>query len=269
MKIISEFKRDDIVFNHYIYEENNREVFLPHTHDALEIVYLKNGDITYTIEDKNYRVGSGALILTREGLVHNILFNSKEIYDRYCIVFDKGILKSEVYNKIPKTLNVIDASQNDNIVDIFRKADYYFNHLSNEDYHQILKSLTEEVLCNVMLQSDEIKQFTAHPYVTSAIALIKSDLSYNIAEICDLLHITKSYLHKLFIKHLGVTPKEYIISKRLEKARLEIQEGMAPTDVYINCGFTDYCTFYRNYKKYFGYIPSREPERKITQMIKT
>ena len=57
-----------------------------------------------------------------------------------------------------------------------------------------------------------------------------------------------------------MSPKQYIISKRLAKARKMIRRGERPTAVSAECGFGDYTTFFRNYKKYFGYSPSLESE---------
>ena len=44
-------------------------------------------------------------------------------------------------------------------------------------------------------------------------------------------------------------------------ARRLIRRGRRPTDVFTECGFNDYATFFRNYKSYFGYAPSEECEK--------
>ena len=64
-----------------------------------------------------------------------------------------------------------------------------------------------------------------------------------------------------------MTPAKYILSKRMLKAQKMIHRGEKPTAVYIKCGFDDYATFFRNYKKYFGYPPSAAAEIEITREI--
>ena len=53
--------------------------------------------------------------------------------------------------------------------------------------------------------------------------------------------------------------------KRLSKAQQLIAMGKKPTEIYTECGFTDYGTFFRNYTKHFGFSPSQRDEIFITR----
>ena len=77
-----------------------------------------------------------------------------------------------------------------------------------------------------------------------------------IDEICRQIGVSKSYLYRLFQVDLQTTPKAYIMEQRLNLARQEIILGAKATAVYTQCGFTDYSTFFRAYKKHFGYPPT-------------
>ena len=57
--------------------------------------------------------------------------------------------------------------------------------------------------------------------------------------------------------------------KRLSKAQKLIIEGEKPTSIYVECGFTDYGTFFRNYTSYFGYTPSQKDEIVIERNIES
>ena len=48
-----------------------------------------------------------------------------------------------------------------------------------------------------------------------------------------------------------------------------MKSGKKPYDIYQACGFSDYATFYRNYKLHFGHIPSLENEIEIIRDIKS
>ena len=81
------------------------------------------------------------------------------------------------------------------------------------------------------------------------------------------LYITKSHLHHLFSKHLQLTPAKYITQKRLMLARRKLRRGEKPTAVFSDCGFEDYATFFRNYKRHFGYSPAEESKAVINRTI--
>ena len=69
--------------------------------------------------------------------------------------------------------------------------------------------------------------------------------------------VTESYLYRLFKNELHKTPAKYIASKRLLLAERMISDGESPTTVYEKCGFSDYTTFYRDYRAHFGHTPSK------------
>ena len=77
----------------------------------------------------------------------------------------------------------------------------------------------------------------------------------NLDIICDRFFISKSHLNRKFKKIIGTTVWEYITTKRLLLAKELLQNGIAPTNAYSQCGFKDYCTFFRAYKAKFGISP--------------
>ena len=106
--------------------------------------------------------------------------------------------------------------------------------------------------------------------IDKAIEYIEKNITQNftLETLCNQLYINKSHLHRLFLKHLQITPKKYITSKRLEFAQKLLRRGAKPIDVYLYCGFSEYSTFFRDYKKHFGYSPSQEADKKIKREIR-
>ena len=64
----------------------------------------------------------------------------------------------------------------------------------------------------------------------------------------------------LFKSETGLSLGHYITAKRLQKARRLIAEGRALTAVCYDCGFTNYSTFYRAWKKQYDLSPKRGSE---------
>lgn len=62
-------------------------------------------------------------------------------------------------------------------------------------------------------------------YFTKAIAYMKQNLyqPINIEEVCHALHISKSYLHKIFIQELQCPPGKYLQYVKLEEAKKLLQ----------------------------------------------
>ena len=246
--------------------------FSPHIHDAYELLFLTQGEATYTVDGKAYSLSRGSFVLTRPMSVHSITFHVPSEYERYDLLFDADILSSKVCDWIPASLDVISLRNDTVIPELFRKMDYYCANLSADALEVVLKHLTEEVLLNIYLASQQAQprsKYTENPFVKQAVAYIDSHLTeaLSVVYICEQLHITQSYLLHLFKKHLNISPKKYIMSKRLAMAQMALRTGLKPVDVYKQCGFSDYSTFFRAYKNYFGYTPSAENNRELLRNI--
>jgi AraC-like DNA-binding protein len=63
-------------------------------------------------------------------------------------------------------------------------------------------------------------------------------------------------LRKIFEKKLGVSPKEYMISLRMEYAKQLLSSGeVGVAEAAQMCGYAEPCHFSREFKKRFGISP--------------
>lgn len=75
-----------------------------------------------------------------------------------------------------------------------------------------------------------------------------------LAEICN---ISEVYLRKLFLKHLKVTPKQYISEIRLSKAKQLLSDGIFKISaISEKCGFSSSYNFSRFFKNKTGITPT-------------
>jgi AraC-like DNA-binding protein len=82
---------------------------------------------------------------------------------------------------------------------------------------------------------------------------LKEDLS--IETLASKFYISKYFLMHKFKADTGYTLHGYIQQKRLIKASDLIKKGKPITEVYLDCGFGDYSSFIRAFKKTFNLSP--------------
>jgi len=265
IKNYGEYKDNHLIYNHRAFYNLDQYNYGSQIHDIFELLYLKNGDLNYTVEGKNFRAEKNTLILTPPDKQHLLQYNHLQVYDRYDVLFDETIVPAEIWRPITNGIDVLHLEGSPFIVELFEKMDYYCKYFKGETLKRILSHLTEEILYNIAVDSQKLLQepSTAHPIVMQAVEYIDKNLQkdLDLDELCRELFITKSYLHQLFTKYLKISPKKYIITKQLALAQREIREGAHPTTLYTDCGFSNYSTFYRAYKNHFGYSPSEEMEK--------
>lgn len=274
-EVFSEFHSQRLVYNHIKYTEMDHFVIGPQVHDVFEILYLKQGDLTYQVEGKTYHIKKNGLIITRPGAIHIIHINNPKVYERHDFLFENRVVFESILKKLPEEMNVINLNEYPQVIEIFTKMDYYCSHFKGDELKKILADLVEEIMYNLVIVANRFPlsqsngNYSANPVIAAAIEYIDNNLNsgFGIDDLCQALFVSKSYLHQLFTRHLQISPQKYVNSKRLLMAQKEIRAFAKPTEVFAKCGFSDYSSFYRAYKKFFGYPPSEEHDRKIFRVI--
>lgn len=67
--------------------------------------------------------------------------------------------------------------------------------------------------------------------------------------------ISKYHFLRIFKKHIGMTPHNYILTQRINKAKDAVLHGKSLSDSAYSAGFSDQSHFTRNFKKIYGYLP--------------
>ena len=85
-----------------------------------------------------------------------------------------------------------------------------------------------------------------------------NDPGLDVAALCEVAFISVSSLQRAFTKSLAMSPKQYLICLRLQRAlALLTQPVLSVKEVSFACGFTDEKYFSRAFKKRYGYPPSQ------------
>ncbi len=81
--------------------------------------------------------------------------------------------------------------------------------------------------------------------------------SLSLETLAQKCHISKVYLHKLFVKKLGIPPYRYITNVRMDRAYILLKDKKSVGQVATDVGYNDIYTFSRAYKKHFNESPEK------------
>ena len=119
-------------------------------------------------------------------------------------------------------------------------------------------------LIHDLLQLFGQKNTTKAPRNYAEIAKVYLDnSSYQvpIEKIANALHIDRRYLTTLFRKAYGLSPQQYQMKLRMEKARDLLMNGFSVTDASVRSGFSDLSNFSKKYKQYYGITPQQQKQK--------
>lgn len=99
---------------------------------------------------------------------------------------------------------------------------------------------------------------SSNPYIIKAVDFIVNNYAYPIGinHIADFVGVERSYLYRLFLKELQVSPKKYLTSYRLLVAQdLLTNTQLSIDDISQRCGFSDNSVFSKAFSKNIGLSP--------------
>lgn len=245
-----------------------------HHHDFYEIYLLLSGNVTYNIEERIYSLHPGdILVIDNKELHRPILGKNKEPYERVVLWINKEYLKSLSTPKTDLTScfnlvfedkdNLIRAAHKDNetlreqlfkLYDVCSNSDHYGN--------DVLAVCT---LCELMVLLARIKSVKAAELPTSKISgLIEAIMNYislnaqnkiSLDDIASEFYLSKYHISREFKKYTGCTIYRFATQKRLIYAKELIRQGYSINEVCSLCGFGDYSSFLKAFKKEYGITP--------------
>jgi len=243
----------------------NISMFEMHTHNEYEIFCFLSGKAKYYIEGTVYDLKPNDILIINKSEAHTLLIKSNAPYERFVIHFNQNALYGENPDKLLEFLkNKPLGKQNHYPASLFdtSKLLYYLENLCTHPDTDDKRLYLTVFLKELSLINNKTSKNNKHYYddLSIVIKYINERLTddINLEIICKTFNLSKTHLNRKFKQITGTTVWEYILTKRLFKAKSMLHKGISPTNVYLNCGFNDYCTFYRNYKNKFGVSPKSD-----------
>ncbi len=85
-----------------------------------------------------------------------------------------------------------------------------------------------------------------------------TDNSLSVASLAELCGISDVYFRRLFLNYFGVSPKEYLIKKRIDYAKTLLKSGdFSISEIASLCGYAEPCHFTREFTKRVGLSPGK------------
>ena len=91
------------------------------------------------------------------------------------------------------------------------------------------------------------------------------DKELNLELLSKSLFTSKFHMLRLFKRYYGVTPKQYLIGKRIECAKRYLSTGMTVSDTCFNIGFNSPCSFSTLFRSRVGVSPIEFQKEQLSQ----
>ena len=226
-------------------------------HDFWEIVFVKQGSVIVTEEDRIYILEENQLILHAPMEFHRIRSapqSSPKV----------KIMSFETSSNLPQELKNGIFTLNEEECDDF---EYSFD-IAREVFNNPLKSDLdfEESACRIkafLLRIAKNKTVLTE-YTSESALMYRRAASYmaenvrsnvTVKEIAESTYISQSYLKYLFKKYAGVSPKQYYNHLQIQHAKECLSNGFSINEIAKDMNFSSVNYFFFFYKKHTGATP--------------
>ena len=257
-------------------KDKNNIKFDYHYHDFNKLIIFISGNVVYNIEGKAYELQPWDILLVPSGQVHKPLIEPITDYERIVLWINNSFLEQHS-SQNEKLLNCFFIAKNDmmhvirphltsldslkRMLSLLEKeikgSDFAGAIMANSLFVQLIISINrlyikdDEQVKKIEVQYDE-SILKMVQYINSN---IEKDLSIDF--LSSKFFINKYYLMHKFKASTGYTIHNYINNKRLIKATELIKSGICMSEVAQLCGFNDYSSFVRAFKKHFEMSPKK------------
>ncbi len=209
--------------------------------------------------DKNYFFSDGSVLNTKGGELFYLPKGSSYTVEDltlggcYAINFDANISGTKPFS--------ISLRNYDSVLKEFKDAVRKWKQQSDTSHIFIRRCLYDILL---EIQSEYKKSYLPDAkldIIAPALKKISSDFTspeISVASLAELCSVSEVYFRKIFLHKFGVSPREYIISKRLTYALQLVESGQFQiSEIATMCGYSEPCHFSREFKKKFGVSPAK------------
>ena len=270
------FSKIDVVSDYSMLFASN------HWHDETEIIYIDQGCLRLTINNKHYIGTAGDIFIINSGELHEVYGETAPIVYT-ALVFDFNML----------SFRSDDFAQKNFITPILSETILFSNKIEKcEKAYKLLKYISEVNITkpssytlstkasllhffSLMIENENFAPSHISSQDDEKNSLLKAIVTYidenytseiELSEISNHFNMSPKYFCRFFKKHFHRTFVTYLNEIRIENSVHLLSKNNIPiTEVAISCGFSNMSYFTRTFKKKIGFTPSQFKKHKQRQ----
>jgi len=269
----TELKNIDFIINHN--KNINWKMEKYHFHDFYEINYSLTDDVNFFVGDRIYPAQKGTLFVFNNMDLHRSVSSPGTFYERYVIYFNPDFIRdlcTEQTNLLDcfdnrrpgfsHCINLLPDQSAQFLYMLKRAQDITLNNTFGRDvYRRIIFAELLLYINSLFCTSTEdiVREEKEFEKIKPVIQYIQQHLeeSLSLNRLSRAFYINKYYLGSLFKKATGFTINEYIINRRILKARELLKKKIPVHRVGELVGFNNHSHFTRTFKSLVGLSPKQ------------
>ncbi|MBQ7921914.1 MAG: helix-turn-helix domain-containing protein [Clostridia bacterium] len=233
---------------------DNTVLWEQHCHALYELITVLEGEITIAVEGRLYHLRLDQTIIIPPLCYHTVETNRKCLYRRVTVMFDRSAIPEVLRGHFPENhmeIPVFYCHSLSGLREICLSEQPAFYEPLAESL--MIRAFYDSIQGEHISHSDEVDK-----WLEKLISYIDEHLCEKIllSDLAACIPQSKSSVCHIFQRKMNISPKQYILQKRMALANKLIRDGMSVTAAAKRVGYENYSNFYRMYRKHFGTVDS-------------
>lgn len=262
----------DYPYTQYFIHHPRKAFHIPvHWHEEVEIIYVKSGKLSISIQEEVFHAQQGDLFFVNTGELHFMESDDMTV-EYYTLLFPlefisfqtEDALEQEVFGplrgkKLLLPVKLADRKVKEEIAVLLKKI-IKVNEIRKTGFTFRTRILLLEVM--ELLLGNQCFQQASYINTSSIqrdlLAFIQKHYTEKISlhMLAEEFHLSEKYISSYFKEHFSISFMQYVMHLRMTKAKnLLVTTEFPITEVALSCGFPSVNLFIRNFKAAYQVTP--------------
>ena len=227
---------------------------VPHTHNHVEIFYIAGGKGQFLIEDKLYPVDTNTLVIINPNVVHTeISLNAQPL--EYIVLGIEGI-ELGIPNSTTEQYFIFNRLDSTEVSTCMRNILWEMES-KQTGYEDVCQAFMEILLIRLMRSTGlpapaETQTVSDNRQCVAVRRYIDNNYKYplTLEQLAAEAHMNKYYLSHVFKREYGVSPINYMISRRIDESKHLLEEtDLSASQIAQMLGFSSSSYFSQAFRR--------------------
>ena len=247
-----------------------------HWHDEVELIYIKNGHLTISIEEQTFHAGPEDLFCVNSGELHFMECDDMAV-EYYTLLLPLEFISFQTDDALEQELFLPLRQKQLFFPTVLEKGKELIKWIeplieANEEKKTGYQLRTRIMLLEMIEYLLKEDCFKAAYYANNnnlqrdMIAFVQKHYGekVSLAMLAEEFHLSEKYVSWYFKEHFSISFMQYVLHLRMSKAKdMLVTTDISITDIALSCGYPSVNLFIRNFKELYNITPLQYRKKNI------